>query len=63
MRRPSLKLSARTKKILLRIFVGFAVVYFSIGGFIWWSMRQPPEQFGKVMMHIPGPVPFLLFSV
>jgi len=24
-------------------------------------MRQSPEQFGKVMAKIPGPVPFLIF--
>jgi hypothetical protein len=29
--------------------------------FIWWSMQQPPEKFGRVMAHMPGPVPFLLF--
>jgi hypothetical protein len=61
MRRLALKVSTRTKKILLRVFAGLAVVYLSIGGCIWWAMRQPPEQFGKVMMHMPGPVPFLLF--
>ena len=61
MRRPTFKLSARAKKILLRVAVGFAVVYVSIGGYIWWAMNQPPEVFGRVMMHMPGPVPFLLF--
>ena len=61
MRRPALKLSGRMKKALLRIFAGLAVVYFSGAGFIWWAMHQPPEEFGKVMMHLPGPVPFLLF--
>jgi len=61
MRRPTLKLSLRAKKILLRIFVGLAVIYLSIGGYIWWAMHQPPEKFAKVMMRMPGPVPFLLF--
>ena len=61
MRMPTLKLSARAKKILLRVGVGLAVVYVSIGGCIWWAMNQPPEVFGRVMMHMPGPVPFLLF--
>src|SRR6195256_2326702 len=61
MRMPALKLSAKTKKALLRIFAGLAVVYFSGAGIIWWAMQQPPERFGRVMMHIPGPVPFLLF--
>jgi hypothetical protein len=38
-----------------------AVVYVAFGGFIWWSMNQPPETFGRVMAKMPGPVPFLLF--
>lgn len=46
---------------MLRISIGLAVVYFSIGGYIWWAMNQPPEQFAKVMARMPGPVPFLLF--
>ena len=61
MRRPMLKLSPRAKKILLRCLVGFAVAYFAVGGYIWWAMHQPPEEFGKVMSRMPGPVPFLLF--
>lgn len=61
MRRPNLKLSVKAKKRLLRIFVVLAIVYFSIGGYIWWAMHQPPEQFAKVMSRMPGPVPFILF--
>jgi len=45
----------------MRVFLVLAVVYFACGGFIWWSMRQPPEKFGRVMSKMPGPVPFLLF--
>jgi hypothetical protein len=47
--------------ILLRIFLGLAVVYCSFGIFVWWAMHQPPETFGRVMAKMPGPVPFLLF--
>lgn len=61
MRKFTFQLSVRAKKILLRVFLGLVVVYVSIGGFIWWAMNQPPEVFGSVMMHMPGPVPFLLF--
>ena len=61
MRMPTLKLSTRAKKVLLRVGVGLVVVYISIGSSIWWAMNQPPEVFGRVMMHMPGPVPFLLF--
>jgi hypothetical protein len=46
---------------MLRVLAGLAVIYLSFAGFIWWAMRQPPERFGRVMMHMPGPVPFLLF--
>src|SRR5450432_2647261 len=50
-----------TRRVAARVFVALAVVYFACGGFIWWSMRQPPETFGRVMSKMPGPVPFLLF--
>src|ERR1041384_6627949 len=61
MRKFSFKISSRAKKILLRVGVGLFTFY--VAGFclIWWSMHQPPEQFGRVMMRMPGPVPFLLY--
>jgi len=37
------------------------VLYAACTSFIWWSMKQPPEVFGRVMSKMPGPVPFLLF--
>ncbi len=61
MRTPTLKLTPRIKNILLRLLMVFAIVYLAIGGYIWWAMHQPPEEFGKVMSRMPGPVPFLLF--
>ncbi|HEU0050305.1 MAG TPA: hypothetical protein VFQ43_22140 [Nitrososphaera sp.] len=61
MRKLSFKLSARAKKILLRVSAVFVVVYLSFGGYIWWAMHQPPETFARVMMRLPGPVPFLLY--
>ena len=27
--------------------------------FVGWAMRQPPEKFGRVMMHVPMPAFFL----
>jgi len=27
---------------------------------VWWSMRQPPEMFGRVMSHMPVPAVFVL---
>ena len=58
---PALKLGPSARKILMRVFLTLLVAYFALGGFIWWSMRQPPETFGRVMSKMPGPVPFLLF--
>ncbi|HKS73454.1 MAG TPA: hypothetical protein VJQ82_09675 [Terriglobales bacterium] len=37
----------------------FLVAYFCFVGFIWWSMHQQPETFGRVMSKMPGPVVFL----
>jgi hypothetical protein len=41
----------------------FAVVLLLLWGsflvFISWAMRQPPEKFGRVMMHMPMPAFFL----
>ena len=48
-------------KLLSRLLGGLLVAYLAFGGFVWWSMHQPPEVFGKVMSRMPGPVPFLLF--
>ena len=36
------------------------LVYAGFLSFVWWSMRQPPEKFGRVMSRMPGPVVFLL---
>ena len=49
-----------SKRILLRVGVVVLVLYIAFLGFIWWSMRQPPEIFGRVMSRMPGPVVFLL---
>jgi len=47
--------------LLLSLFVGLTIVYFSFGGWVWWAMHQTPETFGRVMARMPGPVVFLLF--
>ena len=47
MRRPNFTLSVKAKKRLLQIFIGLAIGYFSISGYIWWAMNQPPERFAK----------------
>jgi hypothetical protein len=56
-----LRLSPFARSLLLRLFLGAAIVYFSFGTFVWWAMHQPPATFGRVMAKMPGPVPFLLF--
>jgi hypothetical protein len=55
------KLSPRIRKILLGILVAVVVAYAAFGVFMWHTMRQPPEAFGRVMAKMPGPVVFLLF--
>ena len=49
----------RWKPILLRVVVVVFVLWLGFVGFIWHTMKQPPEKFGAVMMHMPGPVVFL----
>ena len=41
--------------------VVFVVFYLAALLFIYWAMRQPPEQFGRVMSKLPAPVVFLAF--
>jgi hypothetical protein len=38
-----------------------ALVWVMGCGFIYSKMRKPPEEFGRFMMKLPGPVPFLAF--
>jgi hypothetical protein len=51
---------ARAKPILIRILIPLLVIYIAFVSFVWWAMRQPPEQFGRVMALMPAPVVFLL---
>jgi hypothetical protein len=46
----------RTLWILVALLVG---LYAGFVGFIWWSMHQPPETFGRVMSKMPASVVFL----
>jgi len=55
------RLSARVRKLLLSLFAVVMVVYFAFAAFIWRTMHQPPEAFGRVMANMPGPVVFLFF--
>lgn len=51
----------KARKRMGIVAIVLVVVYLAFGSYIWWAMNQPPETFGRVMMKMPGPVPFLLF--
>jgi len=54
-------MSMSKRMFLVRLLIGFLMVYASLTALIWWAMRKPPETFGRVMAKMPGPVVFLLF--
>jgi len=55
-RKFSLRLSPRARKLTGRILAVLLVVWLSFVGFIFWAMNQTPEKFGAVMKHMPWPV-------
>ncbi len=55
-RKFSLRLSPRARKLTGRILAVLVVVWLSFVGFIFWAMNQPPEKFAAVMKHMPWPV-------
>ena len=48
-----------TKRWLLRSAGILVVLWLGFVGFVDWAMHQPPEVFGRVMMHMPMPAYFL----
>ncbi len=42
------------RKSLIRVSIACLVVYAALVAFIWRSMHQPPETFGRVMARMPG---------
>lgn len=48
-----------SKKTVITLAVVLLVLWGSFLVFIGWAMRQPPEKFGRVMMHLPMPAFFL----
>jgi hypothetical protein len=48
------------KRIILTVLVCIGLLYSSALAGFYYAMRQPPQTFSRVMMHV-GPVPFLLF--
>ena len=60
MKPPSQELSKTLiKRAVLAICV-IAVLWVSATLWLYGVMRRPPETFGRVMMHVPGPVAFLV---
>ena len=55
------RLSPRVRKLMLIALVAIVVTYAAFGAFMWRTMRQPPDDFARVMARMPGPVVFLLF--
>jgi hypothetical protein len=49
----------KLKSILLRLFIVSFVLWAIASATVYAAMRQPPEAFGRFMMHVPGPVAFL----
>jgi uncharacterized membrane protein len=49
----------RWKPILLRVGLIVFVLWLGFVAFMWHTMKQPPEKFGAVMMHMPIPAVFL----
>jgi hypothetical protein len=50
---------AATKRRLTWVAGGFLAAWLGFVGYIDWAMHQPPEVFGRVMMHMPMPAYFL----
>ena len=49
-----------SRRVLIRISAGLLLAYAGFIAFLWWTMRRPPEQFGRTMARMPAPAVFLL---
>ena len=47
------------KRIVLTVFLVLFVLWAIASATVYAEMRKPPEEFGRFMMHVPGPVAFL----
>ncbi|HWZ82964.1 MAG TPA: hypothetical protein VNW47_10080 [Terriglobales bacterium] len=56
---PLLSRKRRWKPILLKTALVLFVLWLGFVAFMWHTMKQPPEKFGAVMMHMPIPAVFL----
>ena len=57
--RKSATTRSKLKGILLRVFIVIFLLWAIASATVYAAMRQPPETFGRFMMHVPGPVAFL----
>ena len=48
-------------RILVPALCVIAVMWIATCIYLYTVMRRPPEEFGRVMAKIPGPIPFLIF--
>jgi len=51
--------SAKTRTVVARVVIALFVLWVLASAAVYAAMRQPPETFGRVMAHVPGPVAFL----
>jgi hypothetical protein len=61
MTRLTMKLSPRSRKVLLTVVVVLIVAYIGLGAYVWHAMWEPPEVFAHIMAKMPGPIVFLLY--
>ena len=52
-------MKATTKRRLAWVAGSLFLAWLGFLGFVDWAMHQPPEKFGRVMMHMPMPAYFL----
>ena len=53
--------SGSVKKTVVSVLCGAVVLWIGACVAIYGAMRQPPENFGRAMTHVPGELPFLIF--
>ena len=49
-----------SRRVLIGVSAGLLLGYAGFIGFLWGTMRRPPEQFARTMAHMPAPAVFLL---
>ena len=47
---------SRTLRIVVSLVIVLGALYGLLVAGVYWAMTQPPERFGGVMKHVPGPL-------